>query len=94
MKQLQFDPREICTLNGKLYMRSADKEKNLLKVLVLAQILLCEKFDRRYLTIYYRHKMLLIVEYPNEDRATKALKTLLALVKAEQERPPTDRKMT
>ena len=52
----------------------------MLKVLIIAKITFCEKFEQIYLTVYYKTNMMLIVEFPSEPECDKYLNKLQKLV--------------
>lgn len=64
---MQFDPRFVYTQNGNMYLKNKSDEEQIYKILMLSKITFIEKFEQIYLTIYYRHNMMLILEFVDES---------------------------
>ena len=80
IKKLQFDPAFVETTKGNIYIKHPKKHELIYKVLMLSKVTFLEKFEQIFLTIYYRHNMMLILEFPTESENNSYLKTLTKLV--------------
>ena len=80
IKQLQFDPRYVYTQNGNMYIKDKKDEENIYKILMLSKITFIEKFEQIFLTIYYRHNMMLILEFVDEPACNSYQATLQNLI--------------
>ena len=57
----------------------SDKNE-LVKSLMFAKIIIHEKFEARFITIYYKATMMFIIEFLNEAETDRYIKKLTALV--------------
>ena len=80
IKKLTFDDRYIYSKSGNLYIKNKKDEEMIYKILLISKITFLEKFEQVFLTIYYRHNMMLIIEFPTEGECNSYLKSLQALV--------------
>jgi len=63
-----------------------DDKNQILKILMLAKVTFYEKFEQRYLTIYYRTNMMLIMDFETEDATDKYIAKLSKLIEFYQGR--------
>lgn len=80
IKKLQFDDRQVYTQDGNLYIKNKKDDEYIYKVLMISKITFLEKFEQIYLTIYYRHNMMLILEFTDESACNSYQAKLQKLV--------------
>ena len=87
IKKLQFDERLVYTQDGKIYIKDKDDPTNTFKALMIAKVTMVEKFEGVYITLYYKHNMMLILELGSEPLANSYLKKLNDLVNFFRSKP-------